>query len=248
MKDKYGIIGCPLGHSFSKKFFDQKFEKENINAEYLNFEISDISQFSDIIKSNPELKGLNVTLPYKEKIIPFLDNLDKEAEEIGAVNVISIEQYNGKTELTGYNSDVIGFQNSISLMLDNSYKKALILGTGGASKAVYQGLKNLNIESKYVSRQPIPGGYTYNDLNNSILDEYTLIINTSPLGMFPNIDQYPDIPYEYLSEKHLLYDLIYNPPITKFLELGNKQGATIKNGIEMLELQAISSWEIWSNK
>lgn len=245
--DKYGLIGYPLGHSFSKRFFTDKFQREEIDAVYSNYEISDISLFPEIIKSEAELKGLNVTIPYKEAIIPFLDGLDAEAEAIGAVNVIKVTRENNSVKLVGYNSDIIGFQNSIKPLINNKiHKKALILGTGGASKAVIKGLKNLGIDSVYVSRKPREGAFTYGELNRTILEEYTVVINSSPMGTFPNVDDAPDIPYQYLGPNHLLYDLVYNPSETKFLALGKSRGASVKNGAEMLELQALAAWNIWN--
>jgi shikimate dehydrogenase len=244
----YGLVGYPLRHSFSRGFFTEKFAKENIDAVYLNFEIEDISLFPNIIDSHPALKGLNVTLPYKEKIIPFLDALDPRAQEIGAINVVKVSQKDGKTTLTGYNSDVIGFQESIAPLINrNIHHKALILGTGGASKAVLKGLKDLGLEPVYVSRTPKEGQISYRDISRDIMNEYTVIVNTSPVGMFPNTDEAPDIPYQLLTENHLLYDLVYNPEETKFLRLGKQHGATIKNGIEMLELQARAAWKIWNS-
>lgn len=246
--DTYGIIGYPLKHSFSKKYFTEKFQKENIDAEYKNFEIADISIFPEIISAHPNLRGLNVTIPYKEKVIPFLDDLDSLTKEIGAVNVIKVTREAGATKLIGYNSDIIGFQNSIEPLIDkNNHHKALILGTGGASKAVQGGLQNLDIEWTYVSRTPQEGQLSYKDIDKYVLDEYTVIINTSPLGTFPDIEDAPDIPYHLLSSKHLLYDLVYNPSETKFLRLGKEKGASIKNGAEMLELQAIAAWKIWNS-
>lgn len=249
--DKYGLIGYPLKHSFSQRFFSDKFAKESINAEYLNFEIPTIDLFPDIILANTELKGLNVTIPYKEQIIPYLDMLDGGAQEIGAVNVIKIireSDENGRVKLIGYNSDIIGFQNSIAPMLDKTiHKRALILGTGGASKAVKKGLANLGISSKFVSRTPKEDGFTYAELSTDIMEEYTVIVNSSPLGTFPDIDKAPDIPYHLLTTRHLLYDLVYNPSETKFIRLGREYGAAIKNGAEMLELQAIAAWQIWNS-
>ena len=245
--DKYGLIGYPLKHSFSQRFFSEKFEKESISAEYLNFEIPAIDLFSEIIRSHPQLKGLNVTIPYKEQIIPFLDKLDSEAAAIGAVNVIKLDRSTGSTKLIGYNSDIIGFQNSISPLIDKHiHTKALILGTGGASKAVKKGLDNLGIATKFVSRTDKDGCFTYDQLSAEIMSEYSVIVNSSPLGTFPNIDECPNIPYQLLTANHLLYDLVYNPAETKFLRLGKEQGARIKNGAEMLELQAIAAWNIWN--
>lgn len=247
--EKYGLIGYPLKHSFSSKFFTEKFDKEQIDAEYSNYEIADINILPSIISSDSTIKGLNVTIPYKEQVIRFLDELDETAEQIGAVNVIKIIKKEGRTILKGYNSDLIGFQNSIRPMIDPLiHTKALILGTGGASKAVEYGLKRLGLESKYVSRTSSEGVFTYRNLTTEVLSEYKVVVNASPVGTFPDIDTCPDIPYEYLTDSHLLYDLVYNPPLTKFLELGQKQGAKIKNGAEMLKLQAIAAWNIWNDK
>jgi len=246
MKDKYGLIGFPLKHSFSHTFFNEKFEKENINAEYFKFEIPEISYLTHIIESNPELKGLNVTIPYKEQVIRFMDEIDPDAKQIGAINVIKFIRDGNSLWLKGYNSDIIGFQNSLAPLLKEYHKKALVLGTGGASKAVTQALKNLGIESQYVSRTKRDNTICYNELDKEKMDEYLLIINTSPLGTFPNNDECPDIPYDLLTKRHLLYDLVYNPPQTKFLRLGAEKGAETKNGSEMLTLQAIGAWEIWN--
>ena len=246
--DTYGIIGYPLKHSFSRKFFTEKFEKEKIDAEYLNFEISDISLFPEIVNNYPTLKGFNVTIPYKEKIIPYLTKLDPGTKKIGAVNVIKVVHSDGDIKLIGHNSDIIGFQNSIESLINKKiHHKALILGTGGASKAVQGGLYNLGIEWLYVSRTPKEDQISYKAINQNILDEYTIIINASPLGTFPDIENAPDIPYQLLTPKHLLYDLVYNPAETKFLRLGKEKGAIIKNGAKMLELQAIAAWKIWNS-
>ncbi|MDR2956155.1 MAG: shikimate dehydrogenase [Prevotella sp.] len=247
MKNLYGIIGNPLVQSFSPRFFNNKFEKEGIDAEYLKFEIPSIEEFPRIIQSHPNLKGLNVTIPYKQEIISYLDELDAQAKEVGAINVIKVSCENGKTKLKGYNSDLIGFQNSIqSLLKKDIHTKALILGTGGASKAVAKGLENLGIEYIFVSRTAKEGQLTYLDLNKYILDQYKIIINASPIGTFPKVDEAPDIPYQHITSDHLLYDLVYNPAETKFLKQGKEQGAVIKNGAEMLELQALAAWEIWN--
>jgi shikimate dehydrogenase len=245
--DIYGLVGYPLTHSFSRDFFTDKFAQENIAAAYLNFEIGDISLFPSIIADNPTLRGLNVTIPYKEKIIPFLDNLDPRAEEIGAINVIKVLRKGNEVELTGYNSDVIGFQDSIAPLINRDiHTKALILGTGGASKAVYKGLKDLSIGSVYVSRTPGEGRISYQDLDENVINEYKVIVNASPIGTFPDVDEAPGIPYHLLTGKHLLYDLVYNPAETKFLKSGKQQGAVTKNGAEMLELQARAAWKIWN--
>ncbi len=246
--DTYGLIGYPLKHSFSRAFFTEKFTKEMIDAIYLNFEIENISLLTDIIESHPTLKGLNVTIPYKEQVIPFLTEIDPLAQTIGAVNVIKVLRENGKVKLIGYNSDMIGFQHSISPLIDKDiHTKALILGTGGASKAVFSGLKAIGIEPVFVSRTPHSEQLSYSEINQEIINNYKVIVNASPLGTFPNINDAPDIPYHLLSNDHLLYDLVYNPAETKFLQLGKQQGATIKNGAEMLELQARAAWKIWND-
>ena len=239
---KFGIIGYPLGHSFSKGFFTEKFARESIDAQYLNFEIPDVAMLPDVLRNNPELRGLNVTLPHKQAVIPLLDEMSKEAKEIGAVNVIRVR--NGK--LKGFNSDIIGFTNSIKPLLMPHHKKALILGTGGASKAICVGLNRLGIEWTYVSRSPREGMITYEDITAETLQAYTVIVNCSPVGMFPNVAQAPEIPYDCLSDKHLLFDLVYNPEETLFMKKGREQGATVKNGLEMLHLQAVASWDFWN--
>lgn len=243
---KYGLVGYPLKHSFSIGYFNEKFSSEKIEAEYINFEIPDINNFPEIIQANPNLHGLNVTIPYKEKVIPYLDELDKQTAAIGAVNVIKIiRNKGGKPKLIGYNSDIIGFTQSMQPLLQSHHKKALILGTGGASKAVFHGLKNLGIEAKFVSRTARFGMLTYEELNAEIIKEYTVIVNCTPVGMYPKVDACPDIPYEAITSEHLLYDLLYNPNITLFMKKGEAKGAVTKNGLEMLLLQAFAAWEIW---
>jgi shikimate dehydrogenase len=243
---KYGLVGYPLKHSFSIGYFNEKFSSEKIEAEYINFEIPDINNFPEIIEANPNLHGLNVTIPYKEKVIPYLDELDKQTAAIGAVNVIKIiRNKGGKPKLIGYNSDIIGFTQSIQPLLQSHHKKALILGTGGASKAVFHGLKILGIEAKFVSRTARFGMLTYEELNAEIIKEYTVIVNCTPVGMYPKVDACPDIPYEAITSEHLLYDLLYNPNITLFMKKGEAKGAVTKNGLEMLLLQAFAAWEIW---
>lgn len=244
---KYGLIGYPLKHSFSIGYFNEKFKAENIDAEYVNFEIPDINDFRKVIEENPNLCGLNVTIPYKEQVIPFLDELDKDTAKIGAVNVIKIIRLpKGKVKLVGYNSDIIGFTQSIEPLLQPHHKKALILGTGGASKAVYHGLNNLGIESTFVSRTKRDNKFlTYEELTPEVMASHTVIVNTTPVGMFPKVDFCPNIPYEQLTSAHLLYDLLYNPNETLFMKNGQVQGAVTKNGLEMLLLQAFAAWEIW---
>lgn len=252
--DTYGLIGFPLKHSFSAGFFTEKFRKENIEAEYLNFEIEDILDVRRVILFNQYLKGLNVTIPYKEDVIPFLNYLSPEAEKIGAVNVIKIFRKPGDMyfyELTGYNTDYIGFKDSLTPLLkpDVNYK-ALILGTGGASKAVSQVLCDIGIESSNVSRSKSNSDrriINYNDLSRDIMLTHNLIINATPVGTFPDIDFCPDIPYCDLTSNHILYDLIYNPDETLFIRKGKEKGTCTKNGLEMLELQALAAWDIWNS-
>ena len=245
--DKSGLIGYPLKHSFSIGYSNEKFQAENIDAEYVNFEIPRIEDFMEVIEENPNLCGLNVTIPYKEQVIPYLDELDKDTAKIGAVNVIKIiRPSKGKIKLVGYNSDIIGFTQSIEPLLQPHHTKALILGTGGASKAVYHGLANLGIRSTFVSRTKKSDNIlTYSELTPEIMQEHTVIVNTTPLGMYPKVDFCPDIPYDQLTPNHLLYDLLYNPSETLFMKKGMERGATVKNGLEMLLLQAFAAWEIW---
>lgn len=243
----YGLLGYPLGHSFSRNYFNNKFEAEDIDAEYINFEIPDINMLMEVISEYYNLNGLNITIPYKEQVIPFLDELDEDAANIGAVNVIKIIHKNNDLILKGYNSDVVGFCDSISPLIKPHMKKALILGTGGAAKAVCYGLKKLGIESQFVSRKKTENTITYPEINKDIIDEHHIIVNTTPLGMYPNVDDCPDIPYELLTEKHLCYDLLYNPDETLFMKNAKGYGATVKNGLEMLLLQAFVSYEIWNS-
>jgi len=246
----FGIIGYPLGHSFSPAYFTSKFAAENVlNASYKAFPIDSINKLLPLIENQPELIGLNVTIPYKEQVIPLLHKLDETAKAVGAVNTIYINRQHTVPELTGFNTDVWGFEHSLCPLLTKDHKKALILGTGGAAKAVAYVLDKLHIAYQYVSRNPQgTNTISYNQLNANIIDTHKLIINTSPLGMYPNIETCPDIPYALLSNKHLLYDLIYNPAETMFMQQGVKAGAKVKNGHEMLILQAEHSWAIWNNK
>ena len=246
--DKYGLIGYPLGHSFSISYFNQRFQDEGIDAVYENYEIPNIDALPEVLGSNPELKGLNVTIPYKEKVIPFLDSIAPEARAIGAVNVIRVTHRGNKTELKGYNSDVIGFTQSIEPMLEDCHKKALILGTGGASKAIDYGLKSLGLETVFVSRYRRPETICYEDITPEVIKEYNVIVNCTPLGMFPKTEECPALPYEAMDEHTILYDLIYNPDETLFMKKGAERGANVKNGLEMLLLQAFASWEFWNGK
>ncbi len=246
--DKYGLIGYPLGHSFSIGYFNEKFTNEGINAKYINFEIPSIENFIEVVESNPELRGLNVTIPYKEQVIPYLDSLSPEAKAIGAVNVIRITHKGSRTVLKGFNSDVIGFTRSIEPLLERHHKRALILGTGGASKAINYGLRSLGLETRYVSRTKLAGNITYDELTSEMIHDHNVIVNCTPLGMYPNADTCPDLPYEAMDGHTLLYDLIYNPDETLFMSKGRAHGAIVKNGLEMLLLQAFASWEFWNGK
>lgn len=246
MHHVFGLIGYPLGHSFSRKFFTEKFEREGIDAEYLNFEIPDAQMLLDVVRSNPALCGLNCTIPHKQAIIPLLDDMSDEARRIGAVNVIKITRdADGTPHLKGFNSDIIGFMNSIRPLLQPHHRKALILGTGGASRAIRVGLEQLGLEWKYVSRRPAEGQFTYQDITPEVIREYEVIVNCSPVGMHPHTDESPALPYEAMTSRNLLYDLVYNPLETQFMQRGAAHGAVTKNGLEMLHLQAIASWEFW---
>ena len=242
----YGLIGFPLIHSFSQNYFNQKFEAEGINARYLNFELPDIGDFMEVVSEYPTLAGLNVTIPYKEQVIPYLNELDEDAAKIGAVNVIKIISNKGSLKFKGYNSDIIGFTDSISPLLNDRRKKALVLGTGGASKAVVRGLENLGITATLVSRSVREGAITYEELTPEVMAENLIIVNTTPLGMYPLVEECPDIPYDCLTKEHLCYDLLYNPDVTMFMRKAEEYGAETKNGLEMLLLQAFAAWNIWN--
>lgn len=245
---QYGLIGYPLSHSFSRRFFTEYFEKESIAAEYLNFEISDIKLLTNVINENPQLIGFNVTIPYKEVIIPYLDSCDVKAAAIKAVNTVKIDRSGERISLKGFNTDLIGFRNSIFPLLKPHHKKALILGTGGASKAIVATLKDLSIATQLVSREAKEGvSISYDQLTKEIMEDFSVVVNTTPLGTFPKTEAFPEIPYEFLSNKHLLFDLVYNPAITQFLQKGADHGAITKNGLEMLELQAMAAWAIWND-
>ncbi len=244
----YGLIGFPLSHSFSRKYFLQKFKKENIaNTDFQLFELKDLSGFSDFIATQKGLKGLSVTIPYKNLVKNFLDEIDPVAEKIGAVNCIKLNAVNAKPFLKGYNTDAFGFETSLIPLLKPLHKKALILGTGGASQAVAYVLDQLEIEYLFVSRNPSDCKHiSYEIVNKQIISDFNLIINTTPLGMFPNIESKPLLPYKLLTSEHLLYDLTYNPDTTSFMKMGLQSGAKVKNGFEMLTLQAEKAWEIWN--
>lgn len=239
----FGLIGYPLAHSFSKKYFTDKFEREEIeNTEYQLFPLNEISELPSLLGKHSNLRGLNVTIPYKEAVIPLLDEVDASAE-FGAVNTIKIE--NGK--LVGYNTDVFGFEQAIA-PFSAHISKALVLGTGGASKAVCHVLKQKQITYQLVSRTTGTNKITYNQLTADNINDYHLIVNTTPLGTFPNENTFPDIPYQHLNGQHVLVDLVYNPAVTTFLQKAAEQGCTIKNGLEMLQLQAEKAWEIWNKQ
>jgi shikimate dehydrogenase len=240
---KYGLIGYPLSHSFSKKYFTEKFERESIqDHEYDLFPIDKITQLPLLLQAEIDLKGLNVTIPYKEQVIPFLDELTEVVKEIQACNCIRI--LNGK--LIGYNTDVIGFEKTLERKLSNHHQRALVLGTGGAAKAVHYVLSKKGIEYLEVSRTKVDGSITYQEIGEQVISSHTLIINTTPLGMYPNIEEAPNLPYHLLSDQHYLYDLVYNPTKTKFLLEGETRGAVIENGADMLVIQAEASWDIWN--
>ncbi|MCX6311611.1 MAG: shikimate dehydrogenase [Bacteroidetes bacterium] len=246
----FGLIGYPLSHSFSEKYFTEKFLRENISdAQYKLFPIDSIEKLPQLVSENPNLVGLSVTIPYKEKVISFLDELDESAKVIGAVNTIKFNFQNSTFKTIGYNTDAHGFRKSLKPFLTSAHERALILGTGGASKAVEYVLKQIGVECIFVSREKknIVGKtiLTYEELNSYVIDSCKLIVNCSPLGTFPNVNEFPNIPYESISKEHFLYDLIYNPAETEFLKRGKMQGAQIMNGLDMLKMQAEKAWEIW---
>jgi len=241
---KLGLIGRHISYSFSKAYFTKKFANEGLNYTYENFDIENIFEFPLILKNNPDLVGLNVTIPYKEQVMNYLDDLSVEAKDIGAANTIAISP-SGK--LKGYNTDCYGFKTSLQPLLNSHHKTALILGTGGASKAVAYTLKELNIDFEYVSRTPHKlAKFRYSDLTERNIKLYHIIINCTPVGTHPNVEDCPDIPYTGITKNQLLYDLVYNPQKTEFLKRGEERGATICNGLNMLELQAQKAWEIWN--
>ena len=241
---KYGLIGKDIGFSFSKTFFTVKFSQEKRQDTYVNFDISSIDKFKAIIPENEDLKGLNITIPYKESIIPFLDRIHKEAKLIGAVNTIKFLR-DGR--LVGYNTDHYGFAKSLANFLPLKEKTALILGTGGASKAIAYVLEAMGFEYQFVSRTKTEDNLTYKELNRDIILSHCLIVNCTPLGTFPNVQEFPNIPYQFLTKDHLLFDLIYNPRETEFLKMGHAKGARVTNGLKMLEYQAKKAWSIWKS-
>jgi shikimate dehydrogenase len=245
---KFGLIGFPLGHSFSRQYFYQKFRDEKITGcSYENYPLEKIDQLPLLLKEEPLLKGLNVTIPYKSLVIPYLDSLSPEAAEIGAVNVISIRRNRNDIVIKGFNSDVTGFTGSLRPWLKSQEGNALVLGTGGSSKAVTYALRQLGMNTTLVSREQKPGTLTYNQVDEQLLMNTDLIVNTTPLGMFPKTDAKPNLDYSLLSEKHILFDLVYNPELTEFLKAGKERGCTIISGLKMLQLQAEKAWEIWNS-
>lgn len=244
-KNRFGLLGKNIGYSFSVGYFAEKFKSLNLeDYEYVNFDIQSIEEFPEIIKNNPNLKGMNVTIPYKEAVIPYLDKISKKAQRIGAVNTI---KFTKKGKLKGYNSDFYGFKKSLKPLLEPHHKKALILGTGGASKGVAFALEELGITYTFVSREATDESIAYKLVNATTFDNHQIVINCTPLGTSPNMDAFPPIPYEYFTPKHIAHDLIYNPEETIFLKKAKKQGAKTKNGLEMLRYQAEKSWRIWNN-
>jgi shikimate dehydrogenase len=246
----FGLIGYPLGHSFSKKYFSEKFKKESLSDhQYINFEIDSIARFPSIFDQFETISGLNCTIPYKQQIIPFLSEVDEVAMQIGAVNTIKMINTENGLRLKGFNTDSIGFERTLSPLLQKQHKKAIILGTGGASKAVKYVLNKLGISFVLATRKEelSENEINYKDIDTRFIEEHLLIINTTPLGTAPNTDHCPDIPYEALTNKHLLYDLVYNPEETLFMKKGALKGAKTKNGMEMLHEQAIAAWNIWNS-
>ena len=242
----FGLVGYPLGHSFSKKYFNEKFADENIDAEYKNFEIEDINEVTDIINHN-DIFGLNVTIPHKISVIPLLSQIDPIAEAIGSVNVIKIIRTDNGIITRGYNTDAIGFTTSIKPLIQPHHRRALVLGTGGASKAVVYALQQLlGIDVQSVSRNPAPGIITYADLDSKIMESHTVVVNATPLGMYPHVETHPDIPYRLLSPQHLCFDLTYNPSVTTFMRMSSEFGAKTCNGKGMLIGQALAAWDIWN--
>ncbi|WGF94142.1 shikimate dehydrogenase family protein [Aequorivita marisscotiae] len=241
---KFGLLGRNIDYSFSRTYFSKKFEREDLPHIYLNFDIKTIELFPKVLQKNQSLKGLNVTIPYKQAILPYLNALHIEAEKIGAVNTVKISS---DKRLTGYNTDYFGFQKALESYLPLRQKTALILGTGGASKAVAYALEKLGFTYKFVSRKQGTNRLTYAEIDRSTIENHSLVVNCTPLGTFPNVSECPAIPYQFLTKEHLLFDLIYNPAETEFLKRGKQHGAKCSNGLKMLELQAEKAWEIWNS-
>jgi shikimate dehydrogenase len=244
---KFGLIGYPLGHSFSKKYFTEKFSKDHIrDCTYENYPLTTIGQLPDLILYE-NINGLNVTIPYKSAVIRYLDKIDPEADSIGAVNVIKVKRIKDKAELYGFNSDIAGIIDTLTPVISSKTKNAIVLGTGGGSKAVCYVLRKINVHYTLISRENKPGCLTYRDIKSEIIRDTQLIINTTPLGMYPETDGKPDLKYDLLGSKHILFDLVYNPEITSFLKMGEERGCTILSGLKMLHSQAERSWEIWND-
>ena len=243
----YGLLGYPLGHSFSAGYFAEKFQREHIAARYDNFEFEHIEEAAAHLRALENLQGFNVTIPHKQAIIPYLDELSEDARRIGAVNVVCVHtDPSGRMRWTGCNSDVIGFSRSIRPLLQSGlHTRALVLGTGGASRSVVYGLQQLGLHPQLVSRTEGTGRLSYAQLTEAVIQDHKVIVNCSPVGMYPHTDACPDLPYHLLTPQHLLYDLVYNPLQTRFMELGKQQGAVVKNGLEMLHLQAEAAWQMW---
>lgn len=246
---KYGLVGYPLGHSFSKTYFSDKFQREQIaDCTYENFPIRDIGSLPELLASEPDLLGLNVTIPYKSEVIRFVDFIDPEAKEIGAVNVLKIRRTGRKIHLSGYNSDITGIYDSLSECFREGIKDAIVLGTGGSSRAVCHVLRTHGVRFVQVSRTGNKDILSYSDLSSKIIRKSRLIINTTPLGMYPDIDSRPDLDYSQLDKYHVLFDLVYNPEITRFLRSGLERGCSVISGLKMLHSQAERSWEIWNDQ
>ncbi len=245
MREKYGLIGYPLGHSFSRQYHNERFERENIAAVYDNYELPDISLLPELVARETALRGLNVTIPYKQSVMTYLDAVDSVAQHIGAVNVIKIERDNNRVRMVGYNSDYTGFRNSLIPLLQPHHRHALVLGTGGASKAVCAALHDLNIATTLVSRTQGEGRISYEELSPEVMEAHTLIVNATPLGMYPRVADCVPIPYTHITPRHLCYDVVYNPQQTAFMQRCALQGATVCNGLQMLYGQADAAWDIW---
>lgn len=244
--DTFAILGFPLRHSFSKQYFTDKFKEENLDADFLNFELANIQELPKLLEKHSNLRGFCITIPYKQDVMQFLDEIDPLAKRIGAVNSVQIIRENDQVKMVGYNTDIYGFTESLKVFLAGVKPKALILGTGGVSKAVATSFEEMGIEFQFVSRKASETCISYEMLSSDIMNKYHLIVNCTPLGTFPKNDTCPDIPYQLLSEKHFLYDVVYNPAETLFMKKGKEQGAKTHNGLKMLHLQAERNWEIWN--
>lgn len=246
MSRKFGLLGYPLEHSFSRSYHNERFARWRLDAVYDNYELPDLSQLRAIVEADADLEGLNVTIPYKQAVMPMLDAIDDAALKIGAVNVIRLERGVYGVRMAGYNSDYMGFRNSLSPLLQSHHVAALVLGTGGASKAVCAVLRDMKIDVTIVSRTPQQGELRYEELSAEVMARHTIVVNTTPLGMFPHIDTCPNIPYEMLTSRHLCYDVVYNPECTLFMKRAAEQGAVVCNGLKMLYAQADAAWDIWN--